>query len=152
MKHLFILTVGICLLISIPVMADQAEDEAEVRDAYKQLLTAFNNHDAEAMMAMAADFIEFWDGDSKGLTAHKKFFSDFFAKRENLKCEVLGEIGIVFVSSDVAIYKLREEYTGLIDDEGYPISTPETDLAAHVFVKKDGTWLWVARFGSTIEE
>ncbi len=31
MKHLLILIVGICLLISVPVMADQAADEAAIR-------------------------------------------------------------------------------------------------------------------------
>ncbi len=37
MKHLLILTVGICLLISVPSMADQAEDEAAIREACEQL-------------------------------------------------------------------------------------------------------------------
>ena len=58
MKRLLVLTIGICLLLtSVPVMADQAEDEAAIRKAYQKLLTAFNNHDAKAMMAMAAEVI-----------------------------------------------------------------------------------------------
>lgn len=152
MKHLLILTVGICLLISVPAMADQAADEAAVRAAYKQLLTAFNNHDARAMMSMAADFIEFWNGGSKGRIEHEKWYSDYFAKRERIKCEALGEIGVVFTSPDVAIYKLREEYTGRIDDDGNPTATPRKVIVANVFVKKDGTWLWAARFQRPIEE
>ncbi len=131
---------------------DQAAAEAEVQAAYKQLLTAFNNHDAKAMMSMSADVIESWGGESKGRAAREKYFSDFFEKREKVKCEVIGEIGIVFASSNVAIYKLHEEYTGLIDNDGNPIATPEKEIVANVFVKKDGTWLWVARFGRETEE
>ena len=152
MKRMMTLTVGLCLLLpSVPALADQAADEADVRATYQKLVTAFNNHDAKAMMSMAADVIESWGGGSKGRAARGKFFSDYFAKSK-IKCEVLGEIGVVFVSPEVAIYKVHEKYTGLIDDDGNPIATPESEIVVNVFAKQNGKWLWAARFSRAIEE
>jgi ketosteroid isomerase-like protein len=168
MKSLFIFVGFVCLIaILLPACApapepepepapepvfDQAAEESAVRDAYQQLLSGFNNHDAKAMMSMAAESIEFWNGGAKGLTEHEKWFSDYFGEREQIKCEVIEEVGVVFVSSDVAIYKIREEYTGRIGDDGNPTDAPFRQLVANVFAKENGRWLWAARFARPIEE
>ncbi len=45
MKYLMILTIGVCLLIgTVPVMADQAADEAAVRKVMEQVYTTANKH------------------------------------------------------------------------------------------------------------
>ncbi len=55
MKHLFILTVGTCLFISVPAVADQAADEAAIKKAAAQMATAYNNHDAPGVAACYLD-------------------------------------------------------------------------------------------------
>ncbi len=43
MKHLLILTIGFCLLLtSVPAMADQAADEAAMRKVAKELNATWN--------------------------------------------------------------------------------------------------------------
>lgn len=63
----------------------------------------------------------------------------------------LDEIGIVFVTPDVAIYKCRDEVTGGLDADGNP-RQPEKRLAAAVYVKKNGKWLWTTWFSRPIQE
>ncbi len=49
MKYLMILLVGVCLLIgTVPAVADQAADEAAIRELNKQIYAAVNKHDAKA--------------------------------------------------------------------------------------------------------
>ena len=69
MKHLLILTIGISLLISMPVMADQAADEAAILELSKKVHAAYNSHDAKALVALYDETHEFWDGTEKGRLA-----------------------------------------------------------------------------------
>ena len=55
MKHLLILTIGICLLTSVPVMANQAADEAAIREVGVQVYAASNKHDVKAWLATATE-------------------------------------------------------------------------------------------------
>ena len=75
MKHLtklIILTIGILLLTLVPVMANQAADEAAIREAYKKALTAYNNHDLKAFAALHVEDFEDWEGITKGRAGLEK--------------------------------------------------------------------------------
>ena len=147
MKYLMISLVGVCLLIAtVPAAADQAEDEAAIRDAYKQALAAYNNRDFKVFAVLHVEAFENWDGTSKGRASLEKL-----TLPESLEAKLLDEIGIVFVTPDVAIYKYRLEMTGDVDADGKPLP-PTKRLSARVFVKKDGKWLHAAAFARTIEE
>ena len=151
MKHLLILFVGICLLISVPVMADQAADEAAIRAAVEQMFAAGNKHDAKALMSLCIEDFEGWSGETKGRAAWEEYMSGFFSRQKDLQYEMVDEIGIVFVTPDVAIYKFREKTTGLLDADGKTL--PERKrLRADVYVKKDGKWLAATFFTRPIEE
>jgi len=147
MKYLVILTVGVCLLLtSVPVMADQAADEAAIREVVKQAIAAFNKHDAKGMAAFDVENIESWDGKRKG----RKQISEFLASMKG-QYKQLDEIGIIFVTPDAAIFKEHGENTGGIDADGKPLP-PQKALEAWVLVKKNGKWLAAAIFTRPIEE
>jgi uncharacterized protein (TIGR02246 family) len=152
MKYLMILAVGVCLLFSsVPAMADQAEDEAAIRKVVEQIYAAMNKHDAKAYAAVCAEDFETWEGDIKGRAAMEEVMSGVFANAKDIQFKLLDEIGIVFVTPDVAIYKHNDEITGSLDDDGDPLP-PNKRLSARVFVKKNGRWLFASHFFRTIEE
>ena len=52
-KDSIILTIGICLLLtSVPMLADQVEDEAAIREVVDQVYAAISKHDAKAYAAL----------------------------------------------------------------------------------------------------
>ena len=154
MKYLMILTAGVCLLFtSVPMMADQTEDEAAIRKAEEMCLAAHHSHDATALAATYDENAENWIGTIKGRAVIEKQYGENYAgPLQNLKIKVLDEIGIVFVTPDVAIYKARYEFSGMLDEEGKALPTNKV-LYAKVFVKKNGKWLGAhGYFYRSIEE
>jgi hypothetical protein len=153
MKHLLILTIGICLLISVPVLADQAEDEAAVRKAEEAYIVTWNVHDGKALCATCVEDYESWNGNVKGRAACEKYYGESFAgSRKNFQVELLEEIGLFFVTPDVAIYKARYGFNGVVDDEGKTLP-PGKVLYARVYVKKNGKWLGAhGQFTRVIEQ
>ena len=152
MKYLMISLVGVCLLLtSVPAMADQAADEAAIRKLIEQDNEAFNKHDAKAMAVACAKNYESWNGKRKGPAAFEKMMAEYFANQKDVQAKELEVIGIIFLTPDVAIYKSRKQYTNRLDADGKPLPTGKI-LAASVFVKENGKWLWAADFDRTIEE
>ena len=100
---------------------------------------------------MTEDY-ENWKGDIKGRAAWEKYYAERWGGRnKDIQYEMLEEIGIVFVTSDVAIYKYRGKTTGRIDADGKQLPTLER-LWADVYVKKNGQWLCAADFDREIGE
>ena len=152
MKYLITLTIGVCLLFSsVPAMAVQAEDEAAIRKVWEQNQAAFNNHDAKGMAALwETSLVESWNGSAKG-AARVEYYADLFKRQPSIQSERLEEIGIIFVTPDVAVYKALMDNTGLVDEDGKPLPQLKW-LGAWVMVKKNGEWLSAAFFSRPIEE
>jgi uncharacterized protein (TIGR02246 family) len=166
MKQLFILLGFVCLIAMIlPACApapepepesapepvfDQAAEEAAIRDVAKQIDTTWNAHDAKACAALNDEKYENWDGTVKGPAADEKMMAELFQRQPDIQRKMLNEIGIVFVTQDVAIYKFRIEYTGWIDDGNS--QPPMKYLRALVLAKRNGKWLFVTPFNRPIEE
>ncbi|TFB11474.1 hypothetical protein E3V55_03660 [Candidatus Marinimicrobia bacterium MT.SAG.3] len=151
MKYLITLTIGVCLLFpAVPAMADLGEDEAAVRKAWEQSQAAFNNHDAKMMAALSDQSNESWDGNRKW-TAGADHMADLFKRQPSIKSKRLEEIGIIFFTPDVAVYKALMDNTGLVDEDGNPLPQVKW-LGAWVMVKKNGKWLSAAFFTRLIEE
>ena len=152
MKYLMILTIGMCLLLtSVPAMADQAADEAAIREVVSQLFAALNKHDAKAYVALCAENFESGEGERKGHAAMEEYLSDVFANAKDIHFKLLDEIGILFVTPDVAIYRHYNERTGTFDSDGSP-QPPLKRFSARVFVKKNNNWLFATHFPRPIEE
>jgi uncharacterized protein (TIGR02246 family) len=151
MKHLLILAVGICMLISVPAIAGQGEDEAAIREAAEKIVALYNSHNAKALVTHFDDSGEFWDGTNKGRAKLEEFFTNVFNRAKNVTLKQLEEIGIVFITPDVAIHKVRRQLTGMVDVEGNQVPDRK-EMLARVFVKKNGQWLLAAWFTRPIEE
>jgi len=154
MKYLTTLTIGVCLLFSsVPAMAVQAEDEAAIRKVMEQMSVAFNNHDAKGMAALSEiSLVESWDGSYKGMAGSDNIsMVDIFKRQPSIKSHILEEIGIIFFTPDVAVYKALMDNTGMVDDDGKPLPQLKW-LAASVMVKRNGKWLSAAFFTRLIEE
>ena len=152
MKYLMILTIGICLLLtSVPAVADQPEDEAAIRKVHEHAYAGVKALDAKAWLATATEDIETWTGGLKGRAAIEKYYSEYWGKNKELKFKMVDDIGIVFVTPDVAIYKFRDEVSGALDADGNT-RQPYKRLMAVPYVKKNGKWLWTTWFSRIIEE
>jgi len=132
--------VSLFALVTPAVQAQSSADEAAVRQAMEQFVAAYNSHDAKVMLALYADDYKTWTGTPIDRAAWEKGFSE--RQKDHLEVE---DIGIVFVTPDVAIYKCRDEYTNRLDEDGKPLP-PAKSLVAVVYVKRNGQWLRAAVF------
>jgi len=129
----------------------QAEDEASIRKVMGRLEAAYNNHDAKAFAALYTEDCENWDGARKGRQAYENYFSERFKRLKDIRVKLLEEIGIVFVTASVAIYKARHEVTGSVDEDGNR-RPPYKIFEANVLVKRSGRWLISTSFSRRLEE
>ena len=152
MKYLLVPMAGLCFFfVSLSAMVAPAADEAAIRTVMEKRKAAFNAKDAQAYAVLHVESFENWLGTVKDRAAFEKDRSERFERQKNEKRELLNEIGIVFVTPEVAIYKGRMEYAGWVDADG-KIAPPGKRLLARVLVKKQGQWLIAATFGRSIEE
>ncbi len=152
MRFLLILTVGVCLLFSaVPAVADQAEDAAAIRKLMEQMDVVYNKHDAKAYAALFDEISENWDGSEKGRAAQEKGLAEFFKNQKTGQYTAGDEIGLIFVTPDVAIFKEYGEVSGFVDENGKPYP-PTKNLYALVVVKRNGKWLVAAELSRPIPE
>ncbi len=152
MRFIMILAVGVCLLFAaVPAVAQSAADEAAVRDAMKQIHDTYNAKDLKAFMALIDESTENWTGTIKGRVELEKEIAGQFKQSKDGQLKVVEEIGVVFVTPDVAIHKFRDEYSGFLDEAGKP-APPGKRLMALLFVKRGDKWLSAARLFRPIEE
>ena len=73
MKYLMILMAGVCLLIgTVTAVADQAADEAAIRETAKELNATWNPKDIDAHFALIdEDFV--MNDRKKGKAAHREY-------------------------------------------------------------------------------
>ncbi len=94
---------------------------------------------------------ESWDGSLKGAARFVEDMADMFKRQPNIKSKLLEEIGIIFFTPDVAVYKALMDNTGMVDEDGKPLPQVKW-LGAWVMVKRNGKWLGAAFFSRPIEE
>ena len=120
---------------------DQAAEEAAIREVVEQAYAALNKHDVKAAFALCDDNFENFSGTRKGRAANEEAWAEIFATRfKNVEYSQYEEIGIQFITPDVAIYKDRYDFSGALGTDGEP-RPPTKSSNGWVFVKKDGRWL-----------
>ncbi len=108
MRILITLTIAFALLVTVaPVMAQNAADEAAIREATKQIIETVNSGDLTVHSDLYTDPYETF-GDSQDRAAHQQTHE----RLKDLRLKVLDDLGVVFVTLDVAIHKFRQEVTG----------------------------------------
>lgn len=136
-KHFLALAVVIYVASGTSARADQAADEAVIRENAAKYVEAYNRRDSKTMASLwspEAVYIDSATGEGVvGRDAIVKQLDENFAGLEDAKLTVTVD-SIDFVSPNVAIEKGKAEVT-------YSKSpTEKTDYSA-VHVKRDGKWL-----------
>jgi len=149
MKNAWIPLIGFCLLMSsVPAPAaeiDRPAEGAAIRRAMERMDEAYRLRDGQALGALMAEDFENWLGTDKGREANVAAGLEGLKRQPSVQYRRTDEIGIVFLSSDVALYKAHWEFTGLTDSAGKP-QPPVKLLGACVMVKREGKWQMAAFF------
>ncbi len=132
-----------------PVVDIAAEEEA-IRDTMKTSIDGLNNHDIQAHLSTLTEDFETWSGRGDKNTREKSF-TERWEWQKNVKYNVVEELGITFISPDVALYKARCETTGEIEKDGTPLPTYKWQ-GVWILAKRDGKWLIPAWYSRPIEE
>ena len=140
--------VGLFLLVlavSPALAVERSADEAAIRKAMEQLDEAYRLRDGQMFGALMAEDFENWLGTDKGRDINVKISLEGLKSQPHVQYKRSAEVGIVFVSDDVALYKAHWEFTGMVDADGKALP-PMKLLGACVMVKRDGKWLMAAFF------
>ncbi|MFH2107754.1 MAG: hypothetical protein ABII93_03715 [Chrysiogenia bacterium] len=147
MKNRMIFLIGLCLFLA-PLLApaiDRSADAAAIRKVMEQLDEAYRLRDGQAFGALMAEDFENWLGTDKGRDINVKLSLEGLKSQTHAQYKRSGELGVVFLSADVALYKAYWEFSGMIDAKGNPLP-PMKLLGACVMVKREGKWLMSAFF------
>jgi uncharacterized protein (TIGR02246 family) len=128
------------LLLSSAAWAGVAEDEAAIRDVVAGIYDGFNAHDPAAIARLCDEDLETWLTGRTGNEEVLAWIREMVPGSQSGAAREVEELGISFISSDVAIQKSRRELTGRTDTEGKPLPA-QSQLFLRIFVKKDGRWL-----------
>jgi hypothetical protein len=118
----------------------------------EQNFATWNAKDVKSHVALYDEVAVPWEYVGEGdLEMVEKYLATVFSTQKNAKAKITKEIGIVFLTPDVAIYKAYAERTGMVDGEGKALP-PTKGLGAWILVKKYGEWLFAASFHRPIQE
>jgi len=147
MRNAVIPLIGLCLFLTPKPMSavKQSAEEAAIRKVMDQMDEAYRLRDGKALGALMAEDFENWLGTDKGRDINVKAGLEGLKSQPNVQYKRSGEVGVVFITADVAIYKAHWEFSGIVDAAGKP-SPPMKLLGACVMVKREGKWLMSAFF------
>lgn len=90
---------GIVLIAySMMVMADRAQDEADIRDVIKQINAACTRQDAHAIAPFLAEDFETWNG----IMGRKDVSEAWANERDHYRR--LEDLGVRFITDEAAIF------------------------------------------------
>ena len=129
---------------------DIEAEKAAIRETMKTAIEGINNHDIQAHLSTLTEDFETWSGKGDKETREKNFM-ELWEWQKNVKYNVVEELGITFITPDVALYKARCESTGEIEKNGTPIPRNEWQ-GVWILAKNDGRCLIPAWYTRPIEE
>jgi ketosteroid isomerase-like protein len=119
---------------------DQAAEEAAIREFVEQWYADLNAHDIKSAFINMDENFENFSGSLKGRAANEEYWTELFEDGfKNAVYTQSEEIGIHFITPEVALYKDRYDFSGAFDKEGKP--RPGKWSNGWVLVKKNGKWL-----------
>lgn len=137
---------GVVLIAwSMTAVADRAQDETDIRDVIEQINAAYTRQDAKAMAPLLAEDFETWDG-IKGPEAVSQAWA-----AEKDRYRQIEELGIRFLTDDVAIFRERGEAWDVADTDQQAPDTTQF-IETWVLVKRNSRWLPTAFFYYPLDE
>jgi uncharacterized protein (TIGR02246 family) len=141
MRIVIVLTaVAISLALYTSPVGSQSEDKAAIRETVDHIYAGFNNHDAKAIADLCDENLDTWEMGREGRQAVEKWILEMVPNASAGTAKEAGEIGLSFVTPDVAIQKSRRELSGVVGEDG-KAEPPQEQLFLRIFVKKEGRWL-----------
>ena len=139
----------ICLALAlmpacVPAPESEVDLEAEervIRELWEEVLAVYESRDAKAMADMCDEpFLNFGivHRDRESIESQ---WEGFLGSLQDTRLNILEDIGLEFVTPEVAILQARIEFTNLPPDADGNPQRPRQFFAANVVVKKDGRWL-----------
>ncbi len=150
MRTFLALTIALLVFVA-PVMAQSAAGEAAVREATKQFMAAFTKHDVKAIGPLLDENFQSWTGARKTRAELVKFYQGRFDRMKDVQINLAEDIGVDFITPDIAIHKFYSKSTGFLDSDGNPRPLGK-GLWGMLYVKKNGKWLRRANFWRRVEE
>jgi len=133
------------LLAASAPAVDRPADEAAIRKAMERMDEAYRLRDGRALGALMAEDFENWLGTDKGREVNVAAGLEALKRQPNAQYKRSGEIGVFFITADVARYKAYWEFSGMTDAQGKGLP-PLKLLGACVMVKREGQWQMAAFF------
>ena len=141
----FVSLVLLFMAVSPALAAERSIDEAAIIKAMEQMDEAYRLRDGQMFGALMAEDFENWLGTDKGRDINVKISLEGLKSQPNVQYKRSDELGVVFLSTEVALYKAYWEFSGMVDAAGNPLP-PMKLLGACVMVKRGGKWLMAAFF------
>jgi uncharacterized protein (TIGR02246 family) len=126
--------------------ADQATDEAAIRDIQAHWDDAWNRHDVQALSALVADDVRFVNVVGQVLKSRAEFQqlqTRIHAMMFKESVRTVTATQIKFITPEIAIAHVSWGMRGVKDSDG-TASKPRNGVMMQVLVKRDGRWIVVA--------
>jgi ketosteroid isomerase-like protein len=118
---------------------DYEAEEKAIREVMEQIRDAYNRKDAKVMVATGDDRIYTFSTIIEGPEAIESFFTSFFEGNETMKLNPLEDMGVHFLTPNVAVFMGRSEFANRVDEEGKPLP-PREFIGVNHYVKRNGQW------------
>jgi len=128
----------------------EAEEEA-IREALEEILVAYGNYDGKAMSELSHDPFIMYEGVFEGRSSIDSLWENLLRMWKTQKVVPLEDLGVHFLTPDVAIWRGSSEFVDRLDAEGQPLP-PQQVVGATVFVKTEGKWRRACAFVKPMAE
>jgi hypothetical protein len=129
---------------------DAPAEEAAIREVWDEIIAMFNGHDAGGWAALFDESFVRWEGDVKGPAAEEAYMAEFFEHQPDVEYGQLDEIGLVFVTPEVAIYRTFGQVSNVVGSDGSRVP-PNQILEGWIFVKRSDSWKVATYFLRPVE-
>ena len=129
---------------------DLGAEEQALREVAQEVLVAYENRDSKAMADMCDEPFMNLGTIFRGRDSIQALIETLLGGLGTTQLNILEEIGLEFVTPEVAILQTRFEFTNRPPDADGNPQGPQQFFAANIVVKKDGQWMRKAAFLSEI--
>jgi ketosteroid isomerase-like protein len=118
---------------------DYEAEEKAIREVISRIREAYGKKDAKVMADTADEKLYTFTETAEGSEAIERMFADFFEDNETMKLNPLEDMGVHFLTPNVAVFMGRYEFLDMVDAEGKPLP-PQEFIGVNHYVKRNGQW------------
>jgi uncharacterized protein (TIGR02246 family) len=145
------LVAAVLVAMGAGVSAENAADEAAIRQVITEMTEGFNRHDGKAASRMYladARLVTVRGEVMEGQQAIEQGLNSIFATRARNATHRTLDVRVRFLRPDIALAHVTNELSGLVAPDGQALPAHQ-ELSLRVFTKENGRWQ-VAAFHNTM--